>query len=122
MIDVPEDGYLLKGGCTGAPLVYGISELAAAGDLVLGRSESSGPFVLDTRSGALQTFASVDAALAPMTPRPTLQSAAAFYNDRRWGPADAIAAVLIAVPALGSHSSGTCGSFARGPRDATQFR
>ena len=23
-----------------------------------------------------------------------------FYNDRRWGPADAIAAVLIAVPAL----------------------
>jgi hypothetical protein len=100
MIDIPDDGYLLKGGCSGAPIVHGITELAAAGDLVFGNSESSGPFVLDTRTGALQTIASVDAALARITPRPILQRAADFYADRRWGRADAIAAVLIGVPAI----------------------
>jgi hypothetical protein len=72
MIDVPDDGYLLKGGCSGAPIVHGITELAAADDLVFGNSESSGPFALDTRTGALQTFANVDAALARITPRPSL--------------------------------------------------
>ena len=100
MIDVPDDGYLLKGGCSGAPIVHGITELAAAGDRVIGISESSGPFVLDTRTGELQTFASVDAALARMTPRPVLQGAGDFYDSRRWGRADVLAAVLIAVPAI----------------------
>jgi hypothetical protein len=100
MIDVPDDGYLLKGGCSGAPIVHGITELAAAGDLVVGISESNGPFVLDTRTGGLQTFVSVDAALARITPRPILQRAGDFYDSRRWGRADVIAAVLIAVPAI----------------------
>ena len=98
MIDVPDDGYLLKGGCSGAPVVHGITALAAAGDLVFGSSESNGPFVLDTRTGAVQTFASVDAAVAQMTTPPILQTAADFYADRRWGRADVIAAVLIGVP------------------------
>jgi hypothetical protein len=49
MIDVPDDGYLLKGGCSGAPIVHGITELAAAGDLVVGLSESSRPFVRSMR-------------------------------------------------------------------------
>jgi hypothetical protein len=100
MIDVPDHGYLLKGGCTGSPIVDGITELGVAGDLVFGKSESSGPFMLDTRSGALQNVASMDAALARVTPRPTLRTADEFYNDHRWGQADLIAAVLIAVPAV----------------------
>jgi len=100
MIDVPDDGYLLKGGCSGAPIVHGITELAAAGDRMVGNSESSGPFVLDTRTGELQTFASVDAALARITPPPILQRAGDFYDSRRWGRAHAIAAVVIAVPAI----------------------
>ena len=100
MIDVPEEGYLLKGGCTGAPIVYGITELGSSGGLVFGNSKSSGPFVLDTRTGALQTFASIDAAVGRITPRPTLQEAGDFYARQRWGRADAIAGALIAVPAL----------------------
>jgi hypothetical protein len=100
MIDVPDNGYLLKGGCSGAPIVHGITELAAAGDLVVGTSESSGPFVLDTRTGGLRTLVSVDAALARITPRPILQRAGDFYDSRRWGRADVIAAVLLAVPAI----------------------
>ena len=102
MINVPEEGYLLKGGCSGRPVVDQISELADAGDLVIGSSQSNGAFVLDTRTGTLQTFANLDAALAHLPTRPTLQTAAEFYTDRRWGGADAIAAVLIGAPAIGA--------------------
>jgi hypothetical protein len=100
MIDVPDKGYLLKGGCSGGPVVDGITELAAAGDLVAGNSESHGPFVLDTRTGALQRLSRVDDALARITPRPALLDAYAFYGSRRWGRADVFAALLIGIPAL----------------------
>ena len=100
MIDVPDDGYLLKGGCTGSPIVDGITELAVAGDLVLGTSKSSGTFVFNTRTGAMQSGASLDDALAGMTPGPVLRSANDFYNDRRWGRADVLAAAVFAAPAL----------------------
>lgn len=100
MIDVPDNGYLLKGGCTGAPTVYEITELQTAGDLVVGKSESTRAFVLDTRTGALQTFASMDAALDQITPRPILQSANDFYVNRRWGKADVFVAGLIGLPAV----------------------
>ena len=100
MIDVPEEGYLLKGGCSGAPIVRGINKLGAAGDLLVGNSESSGPFVLNTRTAELQTFVSVDAALAGIKPQPILRSAGEFYDDRRWGRADVVAAVLIGGPAI----------------------
>ena len=68
MIDVPESGSLLKSGCSGGSIVNGITELAVAGDLIVGNSKSNGPFILDTRTGALQTFASVDAATAGVRP------------------------------------------------------
>jgi hypothetical protein len=42
----------------------------------------------------------MDAALARMTSRPILQGAVDFYDDRRWRPADAIAAVLMGVPVI----------------------
>jgi hypothetical protein len=100
MIDVPAEGYLLKGGCSGAPIVDGITELGSSDDLVFGNSKSSGPFLLDTRTGALQTFASVETAVARITPRPNLRGAGDFYIRQRWGRADAIAVVLIGVPAL----------------------
>jgi hypothetical protein len=100
VIDVPDHGYLLKGGCTGSPIVDGITELAAGGDVVLGKSESTGPFLLDTRTAALQNVASLDDAMAGMTPRPILRTADDFYNDRRWGRADAVAGALIAIPAV----------------------
>jgi len=100
MIDVPDKGYLLKGGCTGSPPVSDITELAAAADLIVGNSASNGPFVLDTRTDAVRSFATVDAALNELTPRPILQSAWEFYDDRRWGRADILVAVLIGLPAI----------------------
>lgn len=100
MIDVPDHGYLLKGGCSGSPIVDGITEVGAAGDFVFGKSESPGPFTLDTRTGALRTVASLDDAIPSMTPRPILRTANDFYNDRRWGRADVLAAAVIAAPAF----------------------
>jgi len=100
MVDVPDHGFLFRGACSGIPIVDGITELAARGDLVFGNSESSGPFVLDTRNGRVQTSTDVDAVLSHLTPRPVLQSAGDFYDDRRWGRADAIAAALAGVPAV----------------------
>jgi hypothetical protein len=100
MIDVTDSGYLLKGGCSGAPIVDEITELAQAGDVIAGASGSTGPFVLDTRTGAVEAVATVDAALARLPSPAPLQSAADFYTARRFGAADAIAAVLLACPAL----------------------
>ncbi len=101
MIDVPDDGYLLKGGCSGTPAVDDVSELTEVGDRIVGNSRSSGPFVLDTRSGALQTFATLEAALGQFSPRPSVQTANSFYVRRRWGWADLAAGVLTVVPAGG---------------------
>jgi hypothetical protein len=95
MIDVPDNGYLLKGGCSGRPIVDEIIELAAADDLVIGNSKSHGAFELDTRTGTLLTFTSMEAVLARTTPRPVLRKANDFYSHRRWGYADAIVAALI---------------------------
>lgn len=100
MIDVPEEGYLLKGSCSGAAIVDGITRIGSSGDLVFGNSTSSGAFVFDTRTGALQTFANMDAAVARITPRPILEGAGEFYTRHRWGYADAVAAALVAVPAM----------------------
>jgi hypothetical protein len=100
MIDVPDEGFLLKGGCSGSAIVAEITELGGSDDVLVGSSRSSGPFVLDMRTGKLQAFSNIDAALSNVTPRPSLQSADDFYRARRWGLADAIAAVLIVIPAI----------------------
>lgn len=100
MIDVPDNGYLLKDGCSGAPIVHGITELGANADVVFGKSESNGPFVFDTRSGTLQTFPSIDLAVAGVSPSSPLRSAGDFYNDRRWGWPDAIVAALSGIPVI----------------------
>jgi hypothetical protein len=76
MIDVPDNGYLLKGGCSGAPIVDGITELALVGDLVVGKGDASRPFVLDTRTGVLQTLSSRGC-------RPRSNCAAADSAERR---------------------------------------
>lgn len=53
MIDVPEEGYLLKGGCSGAALVDGITLIGSSDDLVFGNSKSNGP----RSSGTCGSFA-----------------------------------------------------------------
>jgi len=100
MIDTTDNSYLLKGGCTGVPPVFGITQLAALGDRIVGNSRSSGPFMFDTRSGKVQSPIDLDTALGQFSPRPTLQTPDEFYSKMRWGWPDLIALVLISIPAL----------------------
>lgn len=98
MVDVPTHGYLLKGGCSGSPTVSGITDLTAVGDDLVGRSESSGAFIFDARSGSLRTFPTVEAAAGQFGSPPRLQSANTFYIQRRWGWPDLAALAILAVP------------------------
>ncbi len=97
MIDIPEHGYLLKGGCSGSPAISDIVELAEVEDRIVGRSSSKGLFVFNTRSGELHPFLESEAVQKEISPLPTLQSANAFYMRRRWGWLD-----LLAVSIIGS--------------------
>ena len=95
MIDVPDKGYLMKGGCSGAPPVHDITHLAQCGTFIAGSNEA-GPFLFDTASDAL--IESVDkAAVAKQCGSSVqFQSADEFYRSRRSGWLDlaALAALL----------------------------
>jgi hypothetical protein len=95
MIDVPEHGSLLKEGSFGTPVVSDIVELAEASDRIIGRSNSKGLFVLNTRSDQLRSFLELDAFQKEISPLPTLQSANTFYLHRRWGFLDLVAVTVI---------------------------
>ena len=99
MIDVTDHGYLMKGSCSGSPPVSDIVQLAAAGDRIIGQSNSSGAFVFDTSSDSLQTYDNLSSALQQMSPPPTLESPNTFYFRRRWSWLDLIAVIVIALPA-----------------------
>jgi hypothetical protein len=99
MIDVTDHGYLMKDGCSGLPPVYGIRELAEAGDVIIGSSDDVGAFVFDMTSGELKPQPSTSAALAHFSPAPRLQTADEFYRSRRFGWQDlaALAILLLMV-------------------------
>jgi hypothetical protein len=95
MIDVTEHGYLMKGGCSGAPPVHSITALAEVGDAIVGSSAQSGAFVFDTRTDGLKRYPDVAAALDQFAPPPKLQPPDEFYRSRRFGWQDVAALVLL---------------------------
>jgi hypothetical protein len=95
MIDITDHGYLMKGGCSGSPLIDEVQEIAQSGDSLVGFSSRSGPFVLNTASDDFRVFADRAAALAQFSPSPNLQTANAFYQSLRWGWQDAIGLALL---------------------------
>jgi hypothetical protein len=100
MIDIPDSGYILKGGCSGSPAISEIAELAVVGDRIVGKSKSSGSFIFNTRSEVLQKYDNLDLALTQFTPRPTLESVDSFYAHSRWGLPDVIALLIIGIPVI----------------------
>jgi hypothetical protein len=100
MTDVPEGAYLQKDGCSGSPLVGGITDLVEADQRILGISSSAGAFVFDTRSNTLETFADLSIALRQFSSTPTLQTAKEFHMQRRWGWPDLAALSSIMVSGL----------------------
>jgi len=95
MIDVPEHGYLLKGGCSGSPPISNIVELAEVGSRIIGRSASDGPFVFDTSSSELRLFPDLPEARRTFPSPIVLESANKFYTHRRWGWNDLLALVIL---------------------------
>ena len=94
MIDVTDQGYLMKGGCSGSPRVNGIRQLVQVGDSIIG-SSVAGAFVLDTATGELRSPKSVAAALASFSPSPKLQTPNEFYERRRSGWQDVAAGFVL---------------------------
>jgi hypothetical protein len=94
MIDVTDQGYLMKGGCSGSPRVNGIRQLAQVGDSVIGTSVA-GAFVFDTSTGELRSHQSTVAALAQFSPPPKLQTPDEFYERRRSGWQDRAAGFVL---------------------------
>jgi hypothetical protein len=101
MIDVPDDGYLMKGECSGSPPVAKITEIAEAGDAIVGVSREIGPFVFDLRSGEVARFSTVAEAASKVSPAPVLKSADAFYRERRFGWQDLVAVALLGTAVVG---------------------
>jgi hypothetical protein len=97
MIDVTDQGYLMKDGCSGLPAVHDIRELAEVGDAIVGSSGQLGAFVFDTTTGELKTHPDTSTALAQFSPAPTLQSANKFYGSRRFGWQDTVAFLILVL-------------------------
>jgi len=94
MIDVTDQGALMKGGCSGSPRVNGIRQLVQVGDSIIGTSVA-GAFVFDTATGELRPHQSPAVALAQFSPPPKMQTAGEFYDSRRSGWQDRVAGLVL---------------------------
>ena len=94
MIDVPDKGYLMKGGCSGSPPVDDITHLAQCGSVIAG-SNDSGPFLFDTSSDALIKNADEPGVVKQCGPSAPLQPVGEFYRSRRSGWLDLVSLVVL---------------------------
>ena len=99
MGDLTDKGYLR--GPSGEQLQYGIERLGAAGDVVA--FESDGNFyIFNTRTRTPQAIASESLAIATLRASHGTDSSLlepnTFYLERRWGPLDMLAFIVISLP------------------------
>ena len=100
MLDVPDRGAVMQGGCSGGFLVEDITAVAAVGDTLVGVSKGRG-FTFDTLTGHFQEFPDAERATAQVSPVPVLQDPNWFYASRRWSLADAISIGAVGLGAVG---------------------
>lgn len=103
-IDVPDEAIIAEGRASDRrPLESKITHIGQSGGYVYGLRAHDSAFVLDTRSGTLHHY--VDQQL-PIALRqvgvgtPLVVPVAEFYESRRWGWPDLVAAMALVIPIL----------------------
>ena len=99
MIDTPEEGYLTSR--SGEQIHPGITRIGVRGDYVFGQDGDT-YFFIDTKSERDETLTAESDLLRKMrtigATRDDLDAAVMFYGWRRWTIADALAAIVMAIP------------------------
>jgi|JI10StandDraft_1071094.scaffolds.fasta_scaffold110952_4 hypothetical protein len=96
MVGRADVGTLVKEKCGGVPVVQGIRALGQCGTTIVGVSNDSDWFVLETETGRL-THVGIEArALAPCRESGALKTTFQFYRDLRMGWPDAVALLVLA--------------------------
>jgi len=95
MIDEPDEGYVMKGDCSGSPPIDAITQLGQQEGRVVGVSRRRGPFIFSLVSGELTSYPTLPEALRQFATTPTVTPTNAFYISRRWGWQDAVAAAML---------------------------
>lgn len=96
MIDVPDNGYLMSYGCSGSPIIDGITEINVVGNLVVGRAKNA--FIFDSGSGKLTEMDATSKAF--QAHEAELLNVNDFYIRRRWNFLDIIAVFIILIPGV----------------------
>ena len=97
MIDVTDDGSLMKDGCTGVPLISGINKLSETGDLVVGAKTDSKAFSLNTQTGVIEDYRDTSELHSRFPSLPPLKSTLGFYSDRRGGWQDLVGLTFLGI-------------------------
>ena len=95
MIDEPDEGYVMKGDCSGSPPIGAITQVGQQQGRVVGVSRLRGPFIFSLVSGQLTPYSTLPEALRQFATPPEVLPTNAFYMSRRWGWQDAVAAVML---------------------------
>jgi hypothetical protein len=94
MIDVPENGYLIRHGCSGSPIIDGISKINVFDNLVVGKAEDN--FIFDLADGHLAALDATSEKFHEYENK--LLDVNRFYIKRRWNYLDVIAVLIIVIP------------------------
>ena len=97
MIDVTDEGYLMKDGCTGVAPVSGINKLFEIDNFVVGTKMDSKAFSLNTQSGAIEEYRDITELTSRFPSLPPLKSTLEFYSDRRGGWQDLVGLTFLGI-------------------------
>jgi len=88
MIDTPDMGFIQRSGCSGEPLIGGVTKITTVGDNVAGYSEGSekGYFIFALSTGKINRYKDQsDSAVSLEAFYPGIESVEKFYFSARWG-------------------------------------
>jgi hypothetical protein len=90
MIDVHDEGSLMKDGCTGVAPISGINKLSETDNFVVGTKTDSKAFSLNTQNGEIEDYRDITELKSRFPSLPPMKSTLEFYFDRRGGWQDLV--------------------------------